>query len=109
MSAASTTTANTTKYGVAFAGHTTKNTVCTGAFMASGHCYLEAMWNLPAANTADEPTIYAKDQVITAYCGKSDYKLGAANLSTPKLGVIATVTNDPATSTVDAAAVTAPT
>jgi hypothetical protein len=112
MSAASTTTANTTKYGVVFGGPG-KNGVCNSAYMAYGNCLLSASFMLPATNTADEPTIYAKDQVINSQCGVSGttYKLGAVNASTPKLGVIPTsVSNfDNATTAIDAAAVTAPT
>jgi len=110
MSAASTTTANTTKYGVVFGGPA-KNATCYGAYMAYGTCMLSASFMLPATNTADEPTIYAKDQVIQAQCGTSTYKLGAINESSPKLGTIPTsVSNyDGATTAMDAAAVTAPT
>jgi len=111
MSAASTTAANTTKYGVVFGG-VAKNTVCNGAYMAYGTCLLSASFMLPAVNAADEPTIYAKNQVINSHCGVSgtSYKLGAANASVPKLGTIPTsVSNyDGATTTIDAAAVTAP-
>jgi len=105
-----TATANT-KYGVSFAvtGATTaKNTACNGGWMAGGTCMLGVMWMMPAANATDEPTMFAKLQVIQAQCGTSDLKTGKL-VSATALGAMPTLVFNMTESTVDAAAVTAPT
>lgn len=68
---------------------------------------MKASFMLPAANATDDPTMFAKLQVIQSQCGMTDYKLGGI-VESSALTAPPTTDFNMTSMTVDAAAVAAP-
>jgi len=68
---------------------------------------LKASLMMPAANATDEPTMFAKLQVIQSQCGMTDYKLGGI-VDSAALTLPPVTDFNMTTMTVEAAAVAAP-